>query len=357
MTSPLYISQLGAVGDGVTDDTEAFARASALLDRKGGLILDGGKTYLITNWELPQFGYGTNQPTYIGCPYGTATIKRKPTGGDSDYMVAPYRWANNIQWAEDPFFFEGIEFDGNDACDYSFVNYNFQSRHYRCRFIGGDVHSCFHTGVTKNGTTGVGGFLSNNKWIDCFFGAGASATGAPFRAGVNKNGLGLADGSLINCSADGGNQAPYCFDIETAGGWIITGNHTFDATIKDIRLRRLDNIGVLAGNVFEEGGLIEIITGGTNPVRIGGGNNWWSDLEIEGADNTVAEMLVVAEDYFSAKGGTDAKLVLNTSRSQKTVVSRNNTFRASSPHVVSDAGTIFVRGGLAGSTHLGDDAD
>lgn len=345
------VSWYGAAGDGTTDDTAALDGWARLVEDAAGtvtgegLLLVPGQTYVVTNWKLPRYSSGELR-TYAGCPSGMATIKRKATGGDTAYMVAPAKWVDDVAAADAPMHFQNVVFDGNDACDIALVCRNYQSLHDGCRFINANVNCCKFVRFASDGTTDAGSSMSNSKWVGCHFEAGAATSGALFKTAANGSGAATSDGIIDRCSFQGNAQAPYCVDLVKAEGWTITSNHLYNSTTKDLLI---EDIGakcpIIAHNIIEDGGAIRV-NGQTNGV-IGPGNSWWEPLQINFTADAANETLTVNGDIFPKdKAGSTNSYIQNTGADPaKVVYSLNNTFFANSAaggHSSSSTGLFVI---------------
>lgn len=330
------ITWFGATGDGSADDTDAFNGWARLVEDAAGsptgegLLLIPGHVYVVTNWKLPRYTSGETR-TYVGCPSGMATIKRKATGGDTAYMVAPAKWVDDVAAADAPMHFQNVVFDGNDACDIPLVVRNYQSLHEGCRFINGNVNCCKFERFASNGTTDAGSSMSNSKWVGCHFEAGSATSGALFKTAANGSGAATSDGVIDRCSAQGNAQAPYCVDLVKAEGWAITGNHFYNSTTKDLLIEDIGSKSpIIAHNIIEDGGAIRV-NGQTNGM-VGPGNAWWEPLQVNFTNDGANETLTVHGDIFPKdKAGSTNSFIQNTgANSSKIVYSLGNTFFASS---------------------------
>lgn len=94
--NPRYVTRQGAVGDGVTDDTQAFLNAFAAANEKE-IIIPGGYTFLVDG----------NIPVLTQCRIrGEGTIKKKAGNIRPIFLLADE--GTDIM-------FEGVRFDGNMA--------------------------------------------------------------------------------------------------------------------------------------------------------------------------------------------------------------------------------------------------
>lgn len=334
-----YATEFGMVGDGTTDDTTAFQSAIDALALGDALLLVPGATYSVTNLTIPSLTTAAYATTSI---IGPATIKAR-SGGSSQYLVATRTWVQNSESSAGPWHWDAITFDADSIKDWAYVDRNYGSEHMRCQFLNPLVDGVLLTRTAQDGVTEGVRTLSRTYFQQCQFTAGPSTSGSLLKAtGIA---YGPADEWVVDCHFDGGLVAAHCMDIASFGGWVVRGNHTWNATDRDVLIRNLGRNGTFEGNVIEDGMRIGITSKGVG-TQIGPGNRIWRDLEVDFDADDLSERLNIVGNHFQYKGPTDtptdlieteyARIVHTSTRPNKILVSLGNTFRAEGPQIIED---------------------
>lgn len=344
----LRARDFGAVGDGVTDDTVALQAAIDALQLGWVLGLDPGAIYSVTNLTLPTLTTGLAQKTGI---VGPATIRAR-SGGTTTYLVASESWVENAANGGASWTFDGIVFDGNDIAAHPFVLRGNLFHFDRCHFIGGTAGAFRFTRIASDGATTTASYLGNNRWTDCHFAAGTASSGALFVTD-GADGSGPTDGMIQGCFFNGASIAPYCIDLSTAGGWIITGNQIYDATSYDVVLRQVGRVGVFSDNAIEKGMLVQK-AGSRKLIQFGPGNRYRSSVRVEFTDDTSIERVVFTGEQFqdNVLGDTNAQLIHASAQSNKELAAVSCAFKSDTPMVATDGGAIYLKGCTSGNTSL-----
>ncbi len=333
MAGVLYVTQFGAAGDGVTDDTDAVQAALNGLTTGQALLLETGGVYSVTNLTLPydpDYGDQAGRKSIVG---PGAVIKAR-AGGDSTYMITDQRWLDQNLTGGSPWEFNGVSFHGNDLVDHTFINYGYARWFRDCVFEGGLVTCCLFTRYTEDGTECTP-FFAGNYWRGCYFRSGALTSGALFKTdGPTINGP--TDGYLLGCEFNGRAIVPYCLDMRTVSGWTIAdcqGYASFAGASSDLRIRNFGRPAAIHGNTFEEGALIENIGG--RLARLGPGNHWRSDVTVNFTDDDSAEDIAFVGDHFGENRNADvnATLIHNSARLNKLIHALVCTAEAAAPFV------------------------
>lgn len=332
----------GAVGDGVADDTAAFTAILALFDDGDAIELKPGATYLVDGLILPH----TNDAfarNGIYCPGGVATIKKR-SSSNTAYLVAFSRWDTNAAFANNPWRFENVVFDGNSLCEWTIINRSYQSLTTFCVITGGTLGQVLHTRYAKDGVTLSDSYLSDVHWVQCIIRGGSTSvfktTGDP------------TDGIIEGCVLNGLDASPYCFDISNFGGWSFENNQTFRSTSYDGYIRDMGQDGVFAGN-HVGGKMLRIGALGSNygPHKIGPMNIFWLGITVDFTADSSTEVLVIEGNDFRRDGSaTKAYIEHNNDAASKIIISRNNDFETDNPHRLGSGKTLgayIVQGGYS----------
>lgn len=337
----------GAKGDGIANDTAAFASTVSSIPPGGSIKLRAGSTYLVDQIVLPDKFSGFTRCEIFSD--GVATIKKRSSANTS-YLVADERYIVNSVFAISPWNFSNIVFDGNGLCDTTFVHRSYFSRFTNCTYLGGLNEQFVFTRLGIDLTTPISGsYLSNNIWTGCHFGGGTTST---FKTIGNPT-----DGWFVNCAFDGGSTAQYAMDLSHTAGWIIIANHTYGATVKDVYLRTINHTCDFSSNQLEGGLLIGSVgsEGGVEKI-IGPNNDFWLPVQVDFTADGSDETVVLFGNKFSEFSGTDAYILHNNNSASKTIVSVSNVFKTTTPHRYAVGNTLGVYNlinGRAGNTNIG----
>ncbi len=332
----------GAVGDGTTDDTAAFTAILAAIDDGEAIELKPGAIYLVDGLILPHTNDAFNR-NGIYCAGGTATIKKRSSANTS-YLVAFSRWDSNTAFANNPWWFQNVLFDGNSNCEWTIINRSYQAYTAFCVITGGTLGQVRHTRYAKDGTTLSDSFLSDTHWLQCIMKGGTDA--------VFKTVGEPTDGRIEGCALNGHSTADYCLDLSNFGGWTITGNQTFSSTDYDVYLRDMGQDGVFSHNHVGGKRLrIGEIGSDYGPHKIGPMNIFWLGVTVDFTDDATTEVLVIEGNDFRRDGSaTKAYIEHNYDAASKIIVSRNNDFETNDPHRLGSGktlGTYLVFGGYS----------
>lgn len=233
------VKTFGAVGDGITDDTDAVRDA---LESGAEIVYFPVGTYLVNNLTIPNgtvrlIGEGRNQ----------TTIKAIGSIADNDALIAGVNWWSNSSNAGNQFIAEGITFDGNNVVQYPMVVYNQYPQIKDCGFVN-----------AQSGGT-------------CLFVTGTGITGGSSLTPV-------AGGRITNCWFDGGNIATPAKIIDTnvktkdmiwEGNIFTRGACAFEALLGS----------VFTGNTFEDAVTFANMTTGTRIFQ----NDFQGQVSLESA--------------------------------------------------------------------------
>lgn len=149
------------------------------------------------------------------------------SGGDSDYLVASYKYVNNNAQADIPIRVEGITFDGAGITTNAFVCQNWNTTFRRCTFQNAN-NGLKVTAQTQNGTAFSSSTLVNNRYENCTF---QSNTGHGLYI-VDPSRNKVTDYFIIDCFSHG--NGGWGFNLQSTAGALIDGNHLYGNTSGDI---------------------------------------------------------------------------------------------------------------------------
>ena len=210
-SSMINARNYGAKGDGVTDDTVAIQTALNALTPNGAFVLPPGR-YSVRNLVIPDV-------LYVSLYFYGELIAR--TGGDTDYLVATFKYVNNIAEAGSPIkLIVTPKINGN-----SIVTNGLVIQTWDTTIESPDVHGCQNgikiTGETRNGTAFASSTLVNN------------VINNPRLHNNTQRGLWLRDPSR-NKVTDFHMYGGYVLlngvngiDLESSAGCLIHGTHTY----------------------------------------------------------------------------------------------------------------------------------
>ena len=203
--------QYGAIGDGVADDTAAVQAALNALTANGSFVLPPGR-YSVKNLVIPDV-------FNITLTFHGELIAR--TGGDTDYLIATYKYVNNIPEAGLPIkLMSTPKINGNGIVVNGLVIQTWDTT-----IESPDVYGCQNgikiTGETRNGTAFTTSTLVNN------------VINNPRLHNNTQRGLWLRDPSR-NKVTDFHMYGGYVLlngvngiDLESSAGCLIHGTHTY----------------------------------------------------------------------------------------------------------------------------------
>jgi hypothetical protein len=236
------VREFGAIGDGITDDTQAIQKAIDTVSSQGGgvIVFSPGK-YLVSSVKLK------DNITYSG--YG-ATIKRPDNQNKTTRtFVAEYAGEGNSK----PLIVQGLTFDGNSQNQGSYRDYELEQAHLI--FLEGNpnfpgkLQAFIEDTTFKNGVadgiavyTNVDAKVDNVEAVDVFRG-GFVLTGGNSSAEVHDlttrgkiddtgidievDGRGFGDTLKVDVKLENLNLINGDFDIAVEEGSIVTGNNIF----------------------------------------------------------------------------------------------------------------------------------
>ena len=317
----ISVKCFGAKGDGISDDTAAIQNALNYSASSKTIIFFPEGTYLASNLSYQ----GIN---IVGVP--RRTIIKAINSGDANYLMAADGWINNYPYAEDICTVTSINFDGNNAKNYSFVFRSYYSQITDCYFYG-SKNTDFLVGANSgNGSPMTASSMVNNWFENCWFGYDGSTSFYGFRI---DDTLGKATDSLVNeCFFSGSAIANALF--MTSSGWILTNNHTFYAP-KSFIIERSGLGTVVSNNYFENTVEIGGMVTGYDTFNFGPGNFIGTDVIASfGNYGTYNQIISIGNHY-----DTTSKLIHNYFDSSKVLISKNDTFRNAQPFYFYSAGS------------------
>lgn len=341
----INVHDYGAVGDGTTDDTTAIQNAFNACPLFGCVVLRPNKVYLITNLNLPvpTGGSSWNYGPRVTCMGGYATLKRKSSGGDTDYLVASDRWrtagAFNT-FGSTPWIFSNIIFDGNSTAKYAVVIKAYGTKFINCIFKGATHTQMLFTRLNQDGvTTGSSSFLSECYWTECRIEAGSSNYGFRTEGELVLDYYSPTDGFFVNNIVVGGQTGVY---FANTGGWLIDGNHTYGQTTYNFNFNYLSKHYTVSNNTFDLPAIVRIGNVGYPGQSVfGPGNNFYQNLQVDfKADASTETLVLQGNKFYEEPGGTDALIVHNNNRSTKTIVSQDNFGIATTLHTFGGGVTL-----------------
>jgi len=233
------VRQFGAMGDGVTDDTETVQAAIDAVGKTGGTLLFPPGTYLVTSVGLH------TGVRYLG--YG-ATVKRPAKQGKwiRTFNAAKHGYRYSGDDDSRPITIEGLTFDGNRTAQGDYRQYQLEQAHLL--FLAADpkrsgrlrvrILNCHFQNAVADAIslyTNVDAQIVNCTARDCFRG-GLTVTGGYSRIQVQ------------NFRADG-KVHPTGIDVETDGPG-FGGSKKIEMTLNGLLLPDGDfDIGVSDGSV------------------------------------------------------------------------------------------------------------
>ncbi len=170
-------------------------------------------TYLVTNLTIP------STTGLVLC--GPGIIKAK-TGGNVNYLIASYKYINNVAEADVPIEIRGLHIDGNSIVTNPLVVQNWDSIIEENEIYGG-VNGLKITTQTLNTTDFSASTLVNNRILKNKI---HNCTGKGlYILDTSRNKATDYDiiGNIIYTCGDGGY-------LETCAGHLISGNHFYDNT-------------------------------------------------------------------------------------------------------------------------------
>jgi len=237
------VEDFGAIGDGVTDDTEAIQNAvNAVYDAGGGLILFPAGTYIVTSVDIRE------NITYEGYE---ATIKRpslQPAGTRTfTTQNFPYQGETN----SDSLVIRGLTFDGNSSeqgayqnnelinSDLIFLtgNSGFPGRLQvlieDCTFkngVSGGISIYVNTDVTVKNCEAIdvfrGGFFLNGGYSSLeVYDFTTSGDIDPTGIDIEVNGAGYGDSKKVDVKLERLNLINGDFDISVSDSSSVTGDN------------------------------------------------------------------------------------------------------------------------------------
>jgi hypothetical protein len=342
----LIPQQYGAVGDGVTDDTNAVQACVNYAVANNYAVYLGGLTYAIKNLTLPtNNSYATNPAPYYkyacriygepGCGF------IKINGGDNNYLVAAANWVTNTAYVTSPIFISNVRFDGNGIANYAYVGLGFGSKYIDCVFTGALLYGCYEPCYTENGTTLLNNPRSNSYYVRClFFNNGTYG----FVVDPSTSPAYITDYHFLdNFLYDNG---PGNLLLNQVSGWFIKGNHTYWSAKTPTSGNWSAFIGsgvcaLISGNVWEGYGAgwygLEI-SGGGGPIEIIG-DSFETGLGLNVSSGTSQSVIRIANCTFSGS----ANITNSANTAGVEVISQNNSFAGTVPYVtVPSSGFVGV---------------
>jgi hypothetical protein len=323
--SPIYISDYGAVGDGVTDDTSAInAAITAAATGKQGLVFESGKTYLVAS-QISISNSGNTVPVYVDGNGSTLIAK-------STFTDAAVLYVENPQGKVNTFSVRNLFIDGN-ATGGSTANYGLYVKgsqdaiYSQIQVIDtvshgfliqgesgfGIYYNVFDTckaGASANGNggdgfriAGVGGrFANSNTFVNC---ASQYNAAGGFRVGISSG------NTFIGCAAEENvADAGFVFDdlvtsVSIVGGF--TENNDYLGTNTSFRILS----GAAVDNVRISGGRHNGTTNGDftqdgimyDTTAVGDVTVWNTDLKIRNLTLGGTGANIVSADATSIRFG------------------------------------------------------
>ena len=197
------VKDFGAVGDGVTDDTNAFAQAiTKATENKGGVFIPKG-TFLVNgimfNWRnhsgINFYGTGFQSVVKLSAPITFVDVP----GGAGLYHMS----------------FNDIRFTNNDNV---MVNLDHASNivFNRCWFFGGVTNDAMFYNA-------VSGWNNENKLVNCYFDSDGK-DGLYMYCNQSPN---SGDAEIIDCIFQGRGAVARCVCLSGCGSTTVTGCHIY----------------------------------------------------------------------------------------------------------------------------------
>ena len=261
----------GAVGDGIANDTAAFAKLSTWMGAaKGrGVVGRTGAVYLVDNWIWPY-----QEENSFSCP-GPCTVKAR-NGGDADFLASTYRYPNNIGYMYFPIRVTNVTFDAAGIKSKAFVAQTYFSQFTQSYAINSTQDGWVLPVNTRNGAALVGTVGPENTWINS--GAYGNARHGLYN---EKYTDGQIRGGQWYDNGGPSGAAGYEIYLGQTAGWGLQGVHTYGKggqSNLDLYAAQVGFGSIIANNLFEGIVTVASVENTNNHGMIGPNNSFWGGL-------------------------------------------------------------------------------